>query len=96
MKLRTIRMVVLSSLVLATPSLTLAGGPDHYRMLSKSEMKDLTGATRAVQQGKGSGLSRNQVIQANAYRAQTAQENPAAADNSGTTHSNRSDTAFRK
>jgi len=59
MKSRFARVLVFSALSL-TPSLIFAGGQPKLHMPSKSEMQHLSGATRAVQQGKGGGLTRNE------------------------------------
>jgi hypothetical protein len=64
---------------------------------SKEEMQDRTGITRAVQQGKGSGMTRSQgVVGANAYRSQTAEENAATVKQSAAAHSTWNDSAFHK
>lgn len=92
MRSRSIKVALASAFMLTSPLLTFAGGqPAKVRMLSKSEMQDRTGITQAVQQGKGTGMTRNQVIRANAYRSQTAEESPARRDGP-----NWGDTAFRK
>jgi hypothetical protein len=97
MKLRSIRMAVLFSLVLASPSLTFAGNQSTgMRVPSKSEMQNREGVARAVQQGKGSGMTRSQGVRANAYRSQTAGESPAVSDKSAAMSSNLGDTAFRR
>lgn len=97
MKLRSIRTAVLSTLVLASPSLTVAASQSTgMHVPSQSEMQNRDGVTRAVQQGKGGGMTRNQGVRANAYRSQTAGENPTVRDASGGVGSKRSDTAFRK
>lgn len=58
MKSGSIRVAVFAAIVLASPALTFAGGqPNHVRMLTKAEMQDRTGMTRAINQGKGTGLS---------------------------------------
>ena len=63
MKSRFIRMTVVSAGLLAIPALTFAGGqPAKVRMPGKAEGQDRTGITRAVQQGKGTGVSRMQTV----------------------------------
>jgi hypothetical protein len=59
MKARSIRAAVLSALVLTSPAFIFAAGQPKLHTLSKAEMQDLSGATPAVKQGKGAGLSRN-------------------------------------
>jgi hypothetical protein len=61
MKSRSIRVALLSAFVLTSPVLTFAAGQPKLRVPSKSETQDLSGATRALQQGKGAGMSRIQV-----------------------------------
>jgi hypothetical protein len=94
MKSRFSRMAVLTALVLTSPLLSLAGGQPNVRTVSKSEMQDRTGITRAVQQGKGSGMTRNQRVQANAYRLQTPADSATAKSSAART--NWSDPAFHK
>lgn len=97
MKLQTIRTAVFSALVLVSPSLTFAGNQSTgMRVPSKSEMQNRDGVTRAVQQGKGNGMTRNQGVRANAYRSVTAGERSAIIDKSGAVRSTLGDTAFRK
>jgi len=83
MKPRCIKVAVLSAFVLTSPLLIFAAGQPKLRLTSQSEMQNLAGATRAVQQGKGSGMTRNHAaIPAGASRSQAA--------------TNRSDSALRK
>lgn len=98
MQCQSIRMSLLSAVVLACPLLALAGGqPAKMRAYSKEELQDRTVITRAVQQGKGAGTSLSQaVIHANAYRSQTAEENSIAGDPPPAAHTNPGDSAFRK
>jgi hypothetical protein len=67
---RSIGLTMLSAFILAGPTLTFAGGQPKV-LRSTNEAQYVKGATRAVQQGKGSGMSCNQTVTANAYRAQT-------------------------
>ena len=93
---RASRVTLLSALVFASPILSFAGGQSPIaRTPSKSEAQDRTGITRAVQQGKGSGMTRNQGVKVNASRFETPAERQVAKD-SGNTSSNWSDPAFRK
>ena len=94
MKSRFSRVAVLTALVLTSPLLSLAGGQPKVHAVSKSETQDRADVTRAVQFGKGTGMTRNQSVQANAYRFQTAADS--ASLQSGAVRTNRADTAFRK
>jgi len=86
MKSRSIRIAVLSACIVTSPLLSFAAGQPKLHMLSKSQVQDLSGATRAVQQGKGAGMSRSQVaLPSNANRGLSAAASP-----------NRSDSAYRK
>lgn len=97
MKFQSIRTAVLSTLVLACPSLTFAANQSTgMHVPSKSEMQNRDGVTRAVQQGKGSGMTRTQGVRANAYRSQTAGESPTISVQSGAVGSKLGDIAFRK
>lgn len=98
MKWPSIKLALLPALVVTSGLLAFAAGQPKLHMLSKAEMQDLTGATRAVQQGKGGGMSRNQVsLRGNAYRSQTAaEESRTAKDGSVGVHPNWHDMAFRK
>jgi hypothetical protein len=97
MKSQLIRVATLSALVLASSVLTFAAGQPKLHRYSKGQEQDRTGITQAVQQGKGSGMTRNQPsLSANAYRVQTAQDGAAVRDESGAVHSNIGDVAFRK
>jgi len=89
----SIRVTALSTLALAGSLLTFAGGQKPIRP-SRSEAQDVQGAARAVQQGKGTGMSRNQTVPANAFRAQTAQDSQAVRSDAATTRLR--DSAYRK
>jgi hypothetical protein len=94
--MKSIRLMMLSAMVLAAATLTFAAGQPKVR---KVEPLDLSGATRAVQQGKGGGMTRNQpLIRANAYRLQTsAEQSRTVNDESGTSaHQKWGDSVFRK
>jgi len=93
--MRVIRMSVLSALVLASAPLIFASGQTRIYPVGKSQAQDQSGVTRAVQFGKGTGMTRNEVVlRGNAYREQTAQDSAALKDSSA--QSNRGDIAFRK
>jgi hypothetical protein len=97
MKSRSIQVALLSAVMLTAALPTFAAGQPRIR---KTEPQDLTGATRAVQQGKGGGWTRNdEVIRANAYRSQTSAQDAravAANDESGAAHQKWGDSSFRK
>jgi hypothetical protein len=97
MKFHSIRTVLLSTLVLASPSLIFAANQSTgMHVPSQSQMQNRDGVTRNVPQGKGSGMTRSQGVHANAYRSQTAAESPAISEKSGAVGSKPVDTAFRK
>jgi hypothetical protein len=87
----------LTALVLASPALTFAGGQNRiYPTPSKSDTQDRTSVTKAVQFGKGTGITRNdRTLSGNAYRAQTAADNGTVKNDSGS-RPNYSDRALRK
>jgi hypothetical protein len=61
MKSASVRVALLT-IALASPALLLAGGqPAKVRMVTKAELQYRT-AARAVNQGKGSGISRRQDV----------------------------------
>jgi len=97
MKFRSFRVAALSALVLTGPLLTFAAGQPKLHRLDKSEMQDLSGAPPAVQQGKGTGITRSQMVsRANDYHLATAKELPAPGDESAALQPRWSDSAFRK
>jgi len=98
MKSQTMKLALVSVFVLASPLLTFAGGqPAKMRRFDKEELQDRTGIAQAVQQGKGSGMTRSDVaIRANAYRSQTAEESGTVVQQSRGAHSNWNDSAFHK
>jgi hypothetical protein len=65
-------------------------------MSGNNETQNPAVVTQAVQQGKGTGISRNQGVNANAWRLQTPEDSSALGDEPGAAHPNWSDTAFRK
>jgi hypothetical protein len=96
MKSTSIRVMLLSAFVIASPLLTFAGdravppsGKDH--------LQDRTEIGRALQQGKGTGMSLSRVvIHANASRVQKADEKSVVKDQPVFPRSNLTDTAFHK
>jgi hypothetical protein len=87
MKSRSFRVAALAAFILTSPLLIFAAGQPKLHMLSKSEMQDLSGATRAVQQGKGTGMTRNTL---------TSQPVLPTHDESAAERLGPSDSAFRK
>lgn len=97
MKSRFVRVALLSAVVLASPLLTFAGNQPKIHKYSKEEAQDRTGITRAVQQGKGTGMSRSEgTIRANAYREQTTGATSATTSRLATGQVKLSDPAFTK
>jgi hypothetical protein len=97
MKSQTMKLALVSVFALASPLLTFAGGQPKVRWVSKEEAQDRSGITRAVQQGKGSGMTRSDVaIRANAYRSQTPEESGTAVQQPRAAHSSWNDSAFHK
>jgi len=103
MKFRTIKMTLLSAVALAGSLLAFTGGqPAKVSTPPKQDTQDSTGIPRALQQGKGTGMSLSEkVISANAYREQTPAESAVARDSAsrdqgGAPQPRWSDTAFRK
>jgi hypothetical protein len=92
MKYQIIKATLVSAFVLASPMLSFAGG--QPAKMHKNDTQDRTGVTRAVQQGKGSGLTRNEGVHANAYREQTPAESQVVKEQSNPGRP--IDTAFRK
>jgi hypothetical protein len=80
MKSQFVRVALLSAAVLTSPLLTFAGGqPAKMHKYSKEDAQDRSGITRAIQQGKGTGMSLSDgTIRANAYREQTTERGPVA------------------
>jgi hypothetical protein len=84
MKSASIRVALFTAVVLASPALIFAGGqPNKMHAVSKAEMQDRTGVSRNVNQGKGTGISRQQVV-------------AGANTNSAALRATGSDTAFSK
>jgi hypothetical protein len=79
MKSQTVKMLLLAASILASPVLTFAGGqPNRVYTPGKNESQDRAGVGRNLNQGKGAGLTRNDVVlRGNAYRSETAQDSQA-------------------
>jgi hypothetical protein len=73
MKSRSVTLALSAAFALTSPFIAIAGGqPAKAVMLSKADMQDRAGITRAVHQGKGSGMTRRQAsVPASAPRTQT-------------------------
>jgi hypothetical protein len=96
MKSRSFRLALLSAIALTSPLLPFAGSqPAKVRNYTNRETLDAS-PTRAVQQGKGSGMSQNQTVRANAWRSQTAEDSLKLREKPAATHINWGDSAFRK
>jgi hypothetical protein len=96
MKSRSFRLALLSAIALTSPLLPFAGSqPAKVRNYTNRETLDAS-PTRALQQGKGSGMSQNQTVRANAWRSQTAEDSLKLREKPATTHINWGDSAFRK
>jgi hypothetical protein len=97
MKSQFVRMALLTAVVLTSPLLTFAGGQPKIHPYSKEEAQDRTGITRAIQQGKGTGMSlSDSTIRANAYREQTTGQRPVATVQHVPGQVKSGDTAFTK
>jgi hypothetical protein len=73
MKSPSVTLALSAAFALTSPFIALAGGqPAKVFMPNKAEMQDRTGITRAVHQGKGSGMTRSQAaVPASAPQTQT-------------------------
>ncbi|MGD1070654.1 MAG: hypothetical protein ABSB15_10985 [Bryobacteraceae bacterium] len=73
MKSGSVRLALCAVFALTSPLIVFAGGqPARVFMPSKADMQNVTGAARAIQQGKGSGMTRSQAAEpASAPRTQT-------------------------
>jgi hypothetical protein len=91
-----LRVALLSALALTSPSLSFAAGQHLIRVPSTDEAQDRSGVTRAVQFGKGTGITRNEGVRANAYREQTPAESQVTKGQSKTGSPNWQDRALRK
>ena len=96
MKLQSVKMVLLTASILASPVLTFAGGqPNHVYTPQKNEAQDRAGIAQSVNQGKGAGITRSDVVlRGNAYRSETAQDSQALRANSSGPNWN--DSGFHK
>jgi hypothetical protein len=92
MKLRFIGSALFATLMLTAPQSTFAGGQPAVRTPVRSEIQNRAGIALAVQQGKGTGISRNQTgaSVSDARSAAAAKTTPAAA------HPKWRDSAFTK
>jgi len=61
MKPQFSKVAVLAALILTSPLLSFAGSQAVVRTSSKSEMQNRADVTKAVQQGKGTGMTRKSV-----------------------------------
>lgn len=90
---QAIRTAFLTTLLLASPVLSFAAGQGK---IYKSA-QDFSDSTKAVQFGKGTGMTRNQpTLSGNRYRSQTAQDNGSVRNISTQSRVNLNDVAFRK
>jgi len=96
MKSKSVRIALLPALMLMSPVIGFAGGQHLIRVPSKDEAQDRSGITPAVQYGKGTGMTRNEGVRANAYREQTPAESQVVKDQAKAGQSKPDDTAFRK
>ena len=97
MKSKSIRVAALPALILAGAALTFAAGPGRVFPRNTGELQDHAGVTQAVQQGKGTVLTRNEkAFAANAYREQTAQDSAKLKDQSRVVRPSSGDPAVRK
>lgn len=97
MKLQTIRTAVIGACVLASPVLSLAGQPAKVGIVTKAQAPDPANVTKAVQFGKGTGMTRkDETLSGNAYRSQTADDKGKVKNNSGDQRPSYSDAALRK
>jgi|HubBroStandDraft_2_1064218.scaffolds.fasta_scaffold1509652_1 hypothetical protein len=97
MKLRSIRAVVFGACALASPVVNLAAQSAKVGIVVKAEAPDPVDVTKAVQFGKGTGMTRkDETLSGNAYRSQTADDQGKVKNNSGERQPNYRDAAFRK
>jgi hypothetical protein len=96
MKSTSIKVMLLSAFAMASPLLTLAGDR-AVAPSGKDHAQDRAEIGRALQQGKGAGMSLSAVvIRADASRVQTAEEKLVVKKQPAAPRSNLSDTAFHK
>lgn len=96
MRSGSIAMAVLMAVAMASPSFAFGGQKARGDAPTANEAQDRTAVARAVQQGKGGGLTRNDTLRGNAYRSQTGQEAAAVAPSASRPGPNWDDSAFRK
>jgi hypothetical protein len=97
MKSKSIRVAALPALMLAGAALTFAAGPGRVFPRNTGELGDRSGVTRAVQQGKGTLVTRNdKAFAANAYREQTTQDSAKLKEQVHTVPPSTGDPVFRK
>jgi hypothetical protein len=98
MKSRMIGIALVSAFALANPLLSFAGGQRAKEIAQNNIAADQprVSSSRAWQAGKGSGLTREQQVSANAYRSETAQDSETVADHAGQTGARWDDPAFHK
>jgi hypothetical protein len=89
----SIRVTTLSAIALASSMLTYGFGGQPTVRPTQTEQQDAAGAPRAVQQGKGASLSRNQPVTVNRSRALTREESRAVRPDPAV---QQQDHAFRK
>ncbi len=68
----SIKVAPLAALVLMSPWFAFAGQQPKVRDTRDSQ--NMYGAARAVQQGKASGMSRDQIVRTNANRVETGRD----------------------
>jgi hypothetical protein len=96
MKSQSVRIALLSALILASPVISFGAGQHLIRVPSKDEAQDRSGVTRAVQYGKGTNMTRNEGVRANAFRSQTPEESQVVKNQPKSGWPKWSDPGFRK
>jgi hypothetical protein len=89
----SIRVTALSAIALASSMLTFGYGGQTPIRPTHTEQQDAAGAPRAVQPGKGGAAWRNQPVEVNESRVQTAQDSQKLRRDPAVTPS---DSAYRK
>jgi hypothetical protein len=90
------KLIASSAFVLASPMLSFAAGQHLIRVPSKNEAQDRTGITQAVQYGKGTNMTRNEGVRANAFREQTPAESQVVKEKPKSGNPDWGDGALRK
>ena len=95
---KSIRVAALLGLGLASALVTFGNGQlAKTGMVRKPEPVDPASTTRAVQQGKGSGMTRNEsVLRGNAFRSETPQDSAALKNGSHSPRATWGDSSYRK